>query len=55
MEIPTHAKRTSDPGVRGSSVHGEISSDSAPAGPHVLSPVGQDDLPHRSLLTARSG
>ena len=34
----------------------ERSPDSASAGPHVLSPVRQDDLPHRtSLLTARPG
>ena len=54
--IPTHAKRTSALGACGSSVLGEISSDSAPGDPHVLSPVRQDDLPHRtSLLTTMSG
>ena len=53
--IPTHAKRTSAPGACGFSVLGEIS-DSAPGDSHVLSPVHQDDLPHRtSLLTAMSG
>ena len=37
-------------------VHGEITSDSASADPHILSPVCQDHLPHRiSLLTTRPG
>ena len=54
--IPTHAKRTSAPGACGSSVLGEISSDSAPGDPHVLSPVRQYHLPHPiSLLTASPG
>ena len=52
--IPTCAKRMSAPGACGSSVHGEITSDSASTNLYILSPVHQDDLPHRtSLLTAR--